>query len=147
MYLSSKDSKHLHSTNIFLNFLVEFDREIVLDDSCGFGWRQEWSFALMDISADYPNTRRSLPESVPVLCDLATNSYINGNSVGVLRIIDSDGETTAGSLHNTYYIGVNKTRLKKIRIQLKNQHLEDLDISKGWSVDRELKCILHFQKS
>jgi hypothetical protein len=146
LFLSSEDSVHVHKNNNFADFITEFDREIVLEEICGLGWRQQWSFALTDISIDYlPDLEHKPPESVIVLCDLAVPSYINNSQVGVIRTLNSTSEV-AGSLYQCYYIATNKARFNNIRIQLKNTNLEALDRAL-WVGVKSLKCILHFQRN
>lgn len=146
LFLSSEDSSRTYPNNGYTDFIVEFDRQIILEDNCGLGWKQEWSFALADISIDFLNSSGTIPEPVVVICDLAIPSYIKATEAGVLRTIVGSAETGL-SLYNTYYIGVNKASFNRIRIQLKSQSLEALNTKLGWPSESVLKCTLHFQRA
>lgn len=147
LFLSSDDSKHMYPSNTFHDFTVEFDRQIELEQWSALGWKRQWTFALTDISIDHLNVRQTIPESVVVLCDLAEPSYINSTQASVIRTLDKSGEVSiAASLHNIFYVGVNKVSFNKLRICLRNRQLEALTIGKGWEIESELKCTLHFQR-
>ena len=146
MFLSSKDSSNLFSKNNYKDFWVEFDHEIVLEEQCAFGFRQQWSFALTEIYIDLPSDKQTLPEPVVILCDLCTPSYINSNQVQVLRTVSGAGDVGT-SLGLTHYIGLNKTRFNRIRIQVVNRDLKTLTKSSGWPDTGDLRCTLHFTRS
>ena len=141
LFLSSADCKKVFADNRFDNFRVQFEPEIKLACEC----RQEWSFALTEISIITPAKSHSLPpETCTVLCDLAEGSYMRETYNPILRRIDTDAEAS-GSLFQTYYIGVNSTQFNCIRIYLKNKDLEDLD-AKLWHPSTVVNLTLHFQK-
>ena len=146
LYLSSKDSENIYKSNNYKDFYVEFDHQIVLEQSCGFGFERQWQVALTELSIDFLNTDQTLPEGVVVLTELCEPSYINGTQLSILRTIASSAETNA-SLYNTYYVGVVVSSFNRIRIQLKNRDLKELQLEKGWPQNAVLQCTLHFIKN
>ena len=146
LFLSSSDSANIYANNSYKDFTVDFDREITLERQCGMGFRQEWQFALTELSVDFLEADDSLPEGVIVTCDLCSPSYIYGNEVQVLRTITSYSELSA-SLGQTYYIGVNKHCFNRIRISVLDRELKELSTVKGWPEKADLKCTLHFIRS
>lgn len=145
MFLSSEDSVNLFPNNTFSDFWTEFDHEIVLDEQCGYGLRQQWSFALTEVFIDFLPDQQTLPEPVVILCDLCSQSYLNGSQVQVLRTLSGAGEVGT-SLGLTHYIGVNKLRFNKIRIQVVTRDLKPLSVTSGWPSKGVLRCTLHFSK-
>lgn len=141
MFLSSADCTGVFGDNRFDNFRVQFEPEIKLDCEC----RQEWSFALTEISIDTPSRQQSLPpETCTVLCDLAEGSYMRGSHQPILRRIDGDAEAS-GSLFQTYYVGLTSNHFNCIRVYLKNKDLDELD-AKLWHPSTVVNLTLHFQK-
>lgn len=152
MHLSSDDSTSLYPHNTYDDFMVEFDRVIELEPSCGFGFTQTWKFALTEISLETVNgkDRRSLPESVVVLTDLCATSYIEATEAPVLRTVGAKGELGVG-LGQIYYISTNKRSFNKIRLQIKDRSLKPLSKGEGdaklWPLKGVLKCTLHFTRT
>lgn len=146
LYLSSTDSANIYKSNNYKEFCVEFDHQIVLEQSCGFGFEKQWQVALTELSIDFDNPDQTLPEGLVVLTELCEPSYINGTRLSILRTIASSSETRA-SLYNTYYVGVVVSSFNRIRIELKNRDLKDLKLSNGWPDKAVLQCTLHFAKS
>ena len=151
MFISSKDSIKLYKDNAYDDFYVQFDREIVLEQSCSLGYKQSWQFALVELSVEFEGRRNnSLPDGVLILSDLAEPSYVNATELGVLRCIASKGEA-GNSLGQIYYIGVNKTRFNCLRIQVKTRDLKALNKSSedknAWPAEGEFRCVLHFTRA
>ena len=146
MFLASDDSSSIYTNNTYKDFCVEFDHEIVLEAECGFGFRQQWQFAVTEVTLDTIKTDEGLPESTVILCDLCKPSYIKGTQAQVLRTLSSAGELT-GSLGLTHYIGVNKNTFNRVRISLLNRDLKPLLPANGWPETARLKCTLHFIRS
>lgn len=144
MFLSSNDCKDVFADNRFDDFRIQFEPEIKLPCEC----REEWSFALTEISIETADENEQLqsllPETCTVLCDLAQGSYMRETHAPILRRIDADTETS-GSLFQTYYIGVNSTQFNCIRVYLKNKDLKSLD-GKLWKPSSVVHLTLHFQK-
>lgn len=154
LFISSLDSKDIYPSNSYGDFWVEFDHIIVLEQSCGFGFSQEWRVALTELSLHFKtdgqrnddSTEQTLPEEVVVLTDLCEPSCIHGTKASILRNIGSTPEV-GGSLYNTYYIGVVPTSFNRIRIELRNRQLEPLAKTKNWPSDGVMRCTLHFTRS
>lgn len=156
LFLSSTDSVNIHKHNNYKEFWVEFDEIVELEQSCGFGFSQQWQVALTDLTIDWPSddsngsigrvTTQTIPEEVVVLTDLCEPSYIHGTKASILRNIGS-GSEIGGSLYNTYYIGVVPISFNRIKIELRNRQLEPLTIAKGWPREGKLKCTLHFNRN
>ncbi len=141
MYLSSKDtvfSSSVSENNNFSDFTIELWNEHEFEEY------KRWCVALTDIYIESGNEeKQTLVESVIVLSDLVNPSYILGKAAPILRYIPIS-HVTGVSLFQTYYIGIVKPRVKRIRIFLKNKNLEELNID--WPLDTTLKCTLHFMK-
>ncbi len=141
MYLSSKDSvfsSYVDENNIFSDFTIELWNEHEFEDD------KRWCIALTDIYLEAGNEeKQTLTESVIVLSDLVNSSYILGKAAPILRYIPIS-QVTGVSLFQTYYIGIVKPRVKRIRIYLKNKDLEELNLD--WPHNSILKCTLHLMK-
>ena len=85
----------------------------------------------------------SLPESVLVLSDVASSSYIYNGYEPILRILPAGSELST-SLFQSYYISLNSSRFNRIRIYLRNSEGGQLDLDKWKGRDICLKCTLHF---
>ena len=86
---------------------------------------------------------QALVDSVIVLSDCVNPSYVLGRTAPILRYIPLS-HVTGASLFQTYYIGVSKPRLKRIRIYLRDKNLEQLDLT--WPAKATLRCTLHFTR-
>ncbi len=142
IYVSSKDSATLFLNNRLDNFVIEFEKEVVLTS----GSASRLSVALTEISIKprgSMRTRTVLPESCVVLCDICDVSYIKGTRLPVLRVLPSQFDELSGSLFQPYYIEVNTTSFKRIHFQLKTRDLSPLNTVK-WDLESELRCTLHF---
>ncbi len=141
MYLSSKDtvfSSSVNESNVFSDFTIELWNEHEFEDY------ERWCVALTDIYLEIGTEERyTLTESVIVLSDLVKSSYILGKAAPILRYIPVS-QVTGVSLFQTYYIGIVKPRVKRIRIYLRNKNLEELSLD--WPINSILKCTLHFMK-
>lgn len=154
LFLSSTDSSNIYPHNSYKDFWIEFDHTIELEQSCGFGFSQQWRVALTELTIDLKapdqttddKEEQTLPEEIVVLTDLCEPSCIHGTKASILRNISTSSEI-GGSLYNTYYIGVVPKSFNRIRIELKNRQLEPLASNKGWTKEGTLKCTLHFTRN
>ena len=140
MYLSSQDSIELYPDNTFTDFYVEMDREYSFQ-SC-----KNWSFALADMYLEGEGDIEEMREPIVVMCDLASDSYIKGRSVPILRYVPAV-EEKGTSLLLPYYVGVSKAKTNRIRITLLDKNLEGLLKNKEGRErykDSILRCTLHF---
>ena len=146
VFLCSEDSRHIFKSNNYKEFYCELDRHMVLEQSCGFGFQQEWRVALVELSIQFDDPKQTLPETIIVLSDLCEPSVIKGSQINMLRTISPSSETSV-SLFNTYYIGVTVQSFNRIGIKLRNRDLQELLPSKGWPEKAVLRCCLHFTKN
>ncbi len=135
IYLASSDSLHRkseNSDNKFHDFVIEFYKEY------NFETGNEWVVALTDIFIETKTTTRTtLVESCIVLSDLVIELYKFPSSPHI--------KIHSGCLFQPYYVSLSQTRIKRIRVYLRNTQLEDLEIDK-WPKDAVLRCTLHFMK-
>ena len=147
MFLSSVDSIDSYANNLFDSFIVELDKEIILEEHGGLGFTQTWTVALTELSLDPISVdQQTLPESVIVSCDLVAPSYINGTGHSLLRTLPASSEITS-SLYLPYYMTLGKLRFSCIRIELRDSKLDNLQLAHGWKARCVLKCTLHFLRN
>ena len=147
VFLSSIDSIDRYPNNRFDSFIVELDKEIILEDHGGLGFTQTWTVALTELSLDPISVdQQIMPESVVVSCDLIAPSYINGTRHSLLRTLPASTEITS-SLHLPYYMSLGKLRFSRIRIELRDSKLGNLELAHGWKSKCVLKCTLHFLRN
>ena len=155
LHLSSDDSKTIYTTNTYKDFTVQLPKYYNLDKNRGFlGWEQSWNVAITEIALVglvKPETllAPNLDSTVTVLCDVASDSYIAGCNVPLLRILNGDSELSglSSTLAQSYYVEVGRTRFNKIRIYLKTEKQQILDVNL-WpdQSNARLRCTLHFQR-
>ena len=151
MYLSSADSSTTHPSNVWHDFICEFNPEIVLENNCPHGLRpHSWSVALLELSLlDQSKPVLSLPESIVVLSDLVSESYIKARRLSILRTLTGGSEVGA-TLAQPYYIDVDRVNFNSIHISILQRELTTLTPQIGWPVDDKkavLRCTLHFQRT
>ena len=153
LFLSSKDSTKYHPNNKWNRFVCELGRtyDLQASNSRGLGRLNtgNWCLALVDISIESPSKEYEMPDNVIVCCNLATCSYILGTEREILRIVRSGDTVHSASLHQTYYIGLNRLSFNSVTIQLLGKDLKPLPLDLyNWSSDPEVcvTCSLHFQQ-
>jgi hypothetical protein len=143
LFVTSADSKDVHSDNHFADFTVELPRQIELHTNRVGG--NEWSVALTDIAIMVNgNLRSSLHPTIIALCDLVEDSHLSGKHVPLLRILPGD-IARGGSLQIAQYMRVNRHTFSRLRIRLTDPTLTPIHKDSEHE-DNLLACTLHFQR-
>ena len=116
----------------------------LIESSLIIGWNSTWAVAITDVSLNGIPLTQSAPESVAILSDIFTSSYISNSVAPVLRILYTGAEPST-STDQMYYIALAQSVFNQIRIYLRKPDLSHLDIAK-WPQEGALQCTLHFQQ-
>ena len=137
LFLTSTDGLDVYPQNNCTDFTVDFPNPIELNSDKTL-IMQEWHVALIDININLPI---SLKNSVIVMCDLVENSYIKGKRLPLLRILPG-AMLDGASLHIPYYMKLNTTSFRSLRIYLLDINFESIE--NEISEDITSTCTLHF---
>ena len=140
-FLSSKASAHLLPNSSSVDFTTILPNQVHLPRWDQDGTRLRWTVAITDFAIENKESLFANTATFAVLCDLASESYIRGKYLPVLRIVREESFPVT-SLSLPYYIELNTLSFNSIRIYVLG---EDLQTIGGDNPSAHLSCTLHIQ--
>ena len=140
-FLSSKASRHLLPNSSSLDFTTILPNQVHLRRWDQDGAPLRWTIAITDFAIENKESLFANTATFAILCDLASESYIRGKYLPVLRIVKEEAFPVT-SLSLPYYIGLNNLSFNSIRIYVLG---EDLQTIIGDNLTTHVSCTLHIQ--